>query len=171
MKKIIRNISYLLLIFSLLPILSGCNDEDDVIEIFTGKTWKLSRLTTKDSNARFFSGLWDNQTDYEKSMSALDKGGNFTLIFEGSELNGEVLGTSIKVQGIKANITGSWDVDGKKHSLTINAKVNGSETDPLAKAFISGLQTVYKYEGDTNSLTLFYEDGQTTKIMGFIPQQ
>lgn len=30
----------MLLMFSLLPLLSGCDNEDDVIGIFTGKTWK-----------------------------------------------------------------------------------------------------------------------------------
>lgn len=39
----------MLLMFSLLPLLSGCDNEDDVIGIFTGKTWKLSRLTNKGS--------------------------------------------------------------------------------------------------------------------------
>ncbi len=44
----------MLLMFSLLPLLSGCDNEDDVIGIFTGKTWKLSRLTNKGGNAQFF---------------------------------------------------------------------------------------------------------------------
>ena len=39
----------MLLMFSLLPLLSGCDNEDDVIGIFTGKPWKLSRLANKDS--------------------------------------------------------------------------------------------------------------------------
>ena len=45
----------MLLMFSLLPLLSGCDNEDDVIGIFTGKTWKLSRLTNKGSNAQILS--------------------------------------------------------------------------------------------------------------------
>ena len=46
----------MLLMFSLLPLLSGCDNEDDVIGIFTGKPWKLSRLANKDSNRQFYSG-------------------------------------------------------------------------------------------------------------------
>ena len=61
MKKTIRNISCLLVVFSLLPLLSGCNNEDDIIEILTGKTWKLSRLANKDSNRQFYSGLWKDE--------------------------------------------------------------------------------------------------------------
>ena len=86
----------MLLMFSLLPLLSGCDNEDDVIGIFTGKTWKLS--------------------------------------------------ISVKVTG-------------------------AAESDALAKAFISGLQNVYKYEGDANSLTLYFKDGPTTRVMGFTPQR
>jgi len=37
MKRLIRNIFCMLLMFSLLPLLSGCDNEDDVIGIFTGK--------------------------------------------------------------------------------------------------------------------------------------
>lgn len=86
----------MLLMLSLLPLLSGCDNEDDVVGIFTGKTWKLS----------------------------------------------------------------------------ISVKVTGSaESDALAKAFISGLQNVYKYEGDANSLTLYFKDGPTTRVMGFTPQR
>ena len=56
MKRLIRNIFCMLLMFSLLPLLSGCDNEDDVIGIFTGKPWKLSRLANKDSNRQFYSG-------------------------------------------------------------------------------------------------------------------
>jgi hypothetical protein len=33
------------------------------------------------------------------------------------------------------------------------------------------LQNVYKYEGDANSLTLYFKDGPTTRVMGFTPQR
>ena len=57
----------MLLMFSLLPLLSGCDNEDDVIGIFTGKTWKLSRLANKDSNRQFYSGLWKDEEAKRKS--------------------------------------------------------------------------------------------------------
>ena len=85
MKRIIKNISCLLFVLSLLPVLSGCDNEDDLIEIFAGKTGKLSRLTTKDSSQRFLPNLWNNEKDYNSSMDALNKENTFTLNFEGSE--------------------------------------------------------------------------------------
>ena len=167
----IRNTGYLLLLLALLPIVSGCNNEDDVIEIFTKNTWKLSRLTTKDSSARFLPNLWNNDKDYEASMNALSQGSNFTINFAGTELNGEIMGTTLDGKGIKATFTGTWSVDGKANTLGIALKVSGSETDPLAKEFINGLQKVYKYEGDSNSLTLYFKDGEITKVIGFTAQR
>ncbi|WP_418696903.1 DUF4847 family protein [Bacteroides sp.] len=168
MKRIIKNISCLLFVLSLLPVLSGCDNEDDLIEIFAGKTWKLSRLTTKDSSQRFLPNLWNNEKDYNSSMDALNKENTFTLNFEGSELDGELMGTTFTARGINATVTGTWKADGKDHTFSLYIEhTTGSESDALAKAFIAGLQNIYKYEGDASSLTLFYKDGQKTNVMGF----
>lgn len=161
----------MLLMFSLLPLLSGCDNEDDVIGIFTGKPWKLSRLANKDSNRQFYSGLWKDKEAERKSRDFLKIEGNFTLNFEGSDVNGELMGTTVTGHGIHSNADGTWKADGKSQSLSLNVKINGSGSDPLDKAFISGLQNVYKYEGDANSLTLYFKDGPTTRVMGFTPQR
>lgn len=172
MKRILRNISYLLLMLAMLPALSGCNNEDDVIEIFTGKPWKMTRLTTKGSNARFLPNLWDSQDSMDKSLRKLDDSGKFTLDFEGSEVDGQLLGTRFTAYGDNVILKGTWNADGKSHSLTFNVTDrSGSESDPLAKAFINGLQNVYKYEGDVNSLTLYFKDGDITKVIGFTHQR
>lgn len=61
----------MLLMLSLLPLLSGCDNEDDVVGIFTGKTWKLSRLTNKGSNAQFYPNLWNNnEEEMKKSLES-----------------------------------------------------------------------------------------------------
>ena len=91
--------------------------------------------------------------------------------FEGSDVNGELMGTTVTGHGIHSNADGTWKADGKSQSLSLNVKINGAESDPLGKAFISGLQNVYKYEGDANSLTLYFKDGPTTRVMGFTPQR
>ena len=164
----------MLLMFSLLPLLSGCDNEDDVIGIFTGKTWKLSRLTNKGSNAQFYPNLWNNnEEEIKKSQDKLyNQKSTFTLNFEGTELDGELMGTTVNGQGINSSVNGTWKADGASGSLSISVKVTGAaESDALAKAFISGLQNVYKYEGDANSLTLYFKDGPTTRVMGFTPQR
>ena len=150
-------------------LLSGCNTKDDVIEIFTRKTWKLSRLTDKDSSAQFYPGLWnyDNEAMIRSLNCLYNQENTFTLNFEGSELDGKLMGTTITGQGINTTINGTWDANGKSGSLSIRVKTTGSENDALVRAFVNGLQNVYKYEGDANSLTLFYKDGNITRVMGF----
>lgn len=62
-------------LFTLLAVvltLTACNNKDDVMEIFTGKTWKLTRLTTEGSSNRFLSGLWDNENSYNNSIEKLN---------------------------------------------------------------------------------------------------
>lgn len=154
---------------SLSILINGCNTKDDVIEIFAGKTWKLSRLTNKDSNAQFYPGLWNYDDEaMKRSLNSLyNQKNSFTLNFEGSELDGKLMGTTISGQGINATFDGTWDADGKTGSLTIRVKTTDAENDALVRAFVNGLQNVYKYEGDANSLTLFYKDGNITRVMGF----
>ena len=172
MKKIIymKSIGCCLLMLAVLLTFSTCNDEDDVAEIFNGKTWKLARLTTENGKEQFYNGLWSSDKEKENSLEALKQQGNFTLSFDIVEVNGEITGTA-KAHGIRANIEdASVKVDGKTRSLTLNGKVTGAETDKLAKAFMAGLLKVFKYEGDSKSLTLYFKDENTTKVMGFTAQ-
>ncbi|ADV43452.1 hypothetical protein Bache_1447 [Bacteroides helcogenes P 36-108] len=166
----VKNIGCLFLILSLLPCLGGCNNEDDVMEILNGKTWKLSRLTSEDSKAQFYSGLWQNETEQKNSIEALYTEGYFIVNFNCAEVNGEVTGT-VEARGIRASINNATlTVNGKSRILNISGKISGSESDPLARVFLNGLLNVTKYEGDSKSLTLYFKDGNTTKVMGFSAQ-
>lgn len=168
--RIYRNVSLLCLLFPLWALLGGCNNEDDLIEIFTGKTWKLARLTTEGSKAPFLADLWSGDKEYQNSINALQQENTFTLTFEGNEVNGELMGTRVAIRGVRVNIPeATWTADGKNQSLTISGKANTTESDPLAKEFIKGVLNVYKYEGDSGTLTLYYKDGQATKVLGFKP--
>jgi signal transduction histidine kinase len=61
----------------------------------------------------------------------------------------------------------SGENGGKEHTISIKGKVIGTESDKLAKVFINGIQNVFKYEGDIHNITLYFKDGNTTKVMGF----
>lgn len=158
-----------LLTGAMLCTLSACNNEDDVMEIFNDKTWKLARLTNEGGKEQFYSGLWTNTTDEENSRSALQQEGNFTLSFNLAGMN-DAQGT-IEAHGIRANINNaSVIVNGEDQTMSISGRISGTETDPLAKAFLNGLLNVFKYEGDNRSITLYFKDGTTTKVMGFTVQ-
>lgn len=166
MKRILRNISCLLLLFTLLPALSSCDNEDDVEAIFNGKTWKLSRLTTKGSSAPFYSGIWKSKEEEKTSRERLREEGNFTIVFNSVDVNGEMTGTA-DATGVSGRIeNATLKIDGKERTLSIRGKISGAESDPLAKVFLNGLLRVSSYEGDSNSLTLYFEDENTTKVIG-----
>lgn len=173
MKKTMKKIVGFFLMVCLALTMNNCNDEDDVIDIFTGKTWKMSRLTENRKNPpQFYDGIWNSEKDRLKSMEYLNRDGNFTVIFEGSEINGEVDGSSVIIHGINSTLRGTWKANGKNNSIKLNLKkIEGSENDPLAKAFMTAMQQVFQYEGDINQLTLFYQhDKNITRKIGFFKQ-
>ena len=136
----IKTIVCCLMMTSMLLGLGACNNEDDVMEIFNNKTWKLVRIATEKGKEQFYQGLWSNESkeEIDRELNTFGAKGNYTLNFNCAEVNGEVTGT-----------------------------VNGTESDKLAKVFINGIQNVFKYEGDIHNITLYFKDGNTTKVMGF----
>lgn len=163
----IKSIGYALMMLTMLLGFSACNNEDDVMEIFNDKTWKLSRITTEKGKEQFYQGLWSNEAEEKASRELLKITENFTLNFNCADVNGEVTGT-VSAHAVKANISDAiLKIDGKEHTISISGKAYGSESDKLAKVFISGLFNVFKYEGDMHNLTLYFKDGNTTKVIGF----
>lgn len=86
-------------------LLAGCNNEDDVLEIFTGKTWKLTRITTEGSSNRFLPGLWDNENSYNNSIEKLNIENNYVLVFYGDPQSSEYIASTFNANGINATIT------------------------------------------------------------------
>ena len=160
MKKIIQPFSLLGLLM-LSALLSSCNNEDDVMDIFVGKTWKLTYISTENSNQMY--DFWgDNEQARKNSTNALAREGTFILNFEGSELNNTTGGT-FNATGISATISGRWNANGETRDLsTSNVTRNRSENDALANAFYTGLVKAFRYEGDENNLYIYYTDNDNS---------
>lgn len=159
-------------LFALLAVillLAGCNNEDDVLEIFTGKAWKLTYISTEKSHEQY--NFWSNDQESEESFKALKESGTFTVSFEGTDLNGAIGGT-FNAKAITATVNGQWNANGENHEMqTSNTKVSSSEKDKLAQAFITGLQNATRYEGDNSNLYIYYEDKDgSIKRMNFKAQ-
>ena len=86
----IKTIGCSLMLLAILLGFSACNNEDDVMEIFNNKTWKLSRIATEKGKEQFYQGLWNNEAEEKASRELLKTDGNFTLNFNCAEVNGEV---------------------------------------------------------------------------------
>lgn len=168
MKRKMIHTLHLLVLAIIATTFGGCNNEDDVIEIFTGKTWKMTFIAAEGSNKQF--DFWGgNETQRENSMNALAQSGNFTLEFVGTDLSTTTGGT-FNGRGVRSTVSGSWTANGASHDLVLsNVKATSNETDALAKAFVTGLQNAYRYTGDNQNLYIYYKENGNVKFMAFRP--
>ena len=160
-----KKLTYLLLLL-LLPLLGGCDTEDNVLEIFTGKTWKLTYIALEGQHQMF--DFWNEDTDAaRRSLQLLEQGSTFIIEFNGSE-TADYVGGDFEAQAVNRSITGNWAANGASRELSLNnLRTSGNDSDILAQAFLTGLQNAVRYSGDSQYLYIYYEDGQTTKCMAF----
>lgn len=103
MKRIKSYLQFILLALSI-PVLSACDQEDDVIAIFTGKTWYMTYIAAEGQNKMY--DFWQGNEEARKQSISTIVGNNYTLVFEGSEINGSAGGTySGKVTNINTDGT------------------------------------------------------------------
>lgn len=143
--KAINKISYILFILPFL--LCGCNQEDDIYEIFTTDTWhwNASYTTTNwedDNNAKLHIDL-TNEKVYDINMDP-----NIYIIkFEED-------GT-FAAKGSNISFTGMWSADPKDHSFGISSvKLQGNPSG-LDKMFYDEIRTAEFYRGSSILLKLF----------------
>lgn len=172
MKKLLRHIPILTLLAVVLPFCSSCESEDDVIDIFTGKVWKMSYIFPE-GHVSTPENFWNGDQEAYEASSELGKDqANFNLVFQGGTLKTGQMGGTFQGRGANATVEGYWEADGNTHALQFsNVHWNGTETDVLAKAFMTGVSSVYKYSGDSGNLYLHYKDGQLLRVIALIPKK
>ena len=134
----------LLLVVLFLPVLSACDQEDDVIDIFTGKTWYMTYIAVEGQNKMY--DFWQNDQDAREKSFKTITGDNYTLVFEGANVNDVAIGT-FSGKATSASVNGDWSANGDNRELKITIK-NGGGTDGdkyLGKAFMDGLKSAFKY--------------------------
>ena len=121
-------------------LLAGaCNDEDD-IDIFVGRTWKVSN---------FFGPAGAVYTKVE-DLQTLERENAFYIKFEdASTFTGRTLDKTF---------SGTWSVDLEER--TISLRLNGSvnPTDAISKQLIKSIKDAVSYRGDYNYLNLVDKD-------------
>ncbi len=113
----------------------GCNDEDD-IDIFVGRTWKVGNLF----------GASNRPVLSEEQAATVAKEGTFYITFENR--------TDFKGRTLDKNFSGTWNVDLKERTISLHFKDTGNPTDALSKLVINSIQNAVAYEGDYNHLKL-----------------
>ena len=147
-------IKYLLLLLLTLPLLSACDRSDDVMGIFTGKTWKLTYISKAGSKKPALYDFWDNAKSYKQALTEMNKDGAYTLVFQGEEaddtgkgtFNGKLYATDYK---------GNWFADGKSNEFT-PSQVTGSGKALLDNYFMEGIKNAKRYSGNYDNLYLYY---------------
>lgn len=160
-------LKYTLLLILLIPVMSACNQSDDVVDIFTGKTYKLTNFfhsNGKQSLEDYLVGM--NATQREECLKRWANKDNYTIKFTGAEIEGDVIGEYGGRAG-NSTISGKWRANGDNNSFsTSNQADPGSNEDVLGRAFVNALKNAYKYEGDTaGNLTIYFKENNTDKYL------
>ena len=128
----------LFLIVACIPVFiaTSCNQEDDIDEIFLGKTWKITGAC--------INGKTLNGTDLKELYLSDD---SYKLTFTANQLTGSMAAGS--------SFAGTWQANGKKQtfSCTIQSETDINSTS-LSISLFNILRTSQKYEGDSNVLIL-----------------
>mgnify|MGYP002669390264 FL=1 len=116
--------------------------------------------------------FWQGDQDAREKSFKTIAGDNYTLVFEGAEVNGTAGGT-FTGKATSASVNGDWNANGDNRELKITIKSGGgTDTDKyLGKAFMDGLKSAFKYGGDNKNLYIYYKEGQTVKFISFAPQR
>jgi hypothetical protein len=163
MKRIKRFIPLLLL-----PIVVCCDNSDDVLKIFTGKTWKLTKIVDAQKTGAATFDFWsDDEEAYKKSMEILSRSDTFVLTFTGAEADNTVLGNCVgKAASIIIN-NAQWSANGESREFSLRGVPTSTDSDIFGQKFLEGLSNATRYGGDENNLYLYYKDSSGDKCMFF----
>lgn len=149
--------------------LCGCNEADDVQAIFTGKMWKLTYITKKDSNKWYkFPDVSDaNYEQYVKGSTT------FFITFTGSTSDNITQGSMTGAGSVL--FTGEWSANGKsrKFSSSLRESKVMDPNDRLGNRIIQGFKNGTSYEGNANNLFIYFkpDDADVTLCMAFAPKR
>lgn len=161
-------IKYAWLIILLLPFLfSSCNDTDDVQEIFTGRTWRLTYITKKNEHGWYkFPGV--NESVY-KTYDPITGSRKFIIDFTGNTVDDILTGDFTGNGAVQMN--GTFMANGENNVFSTGMKSSSvvNTQDTLGKFIIEGMRGAYSYEGDTRNLFLYYEYNSEVLCLVFAP--
>lgn len=139
----IRRCLPLLATLILWACLPSCNDEDDIQEVFTGKTWKLTYTGQVNDWTNLGDGTVANDFHEEKREPQ-----SYTLYFtEGGVRITAAIGTVWR---------GKWEADGESNHFAIyDLKKEGEGSTANEKLFLQRVSEAQYYRGSAVILRLF----------------
>ena len=142
---------YIIYILMLLPLLvCGCNQEDDVFEIFSSGQWRVNNYYT-DCN-------WNNLA-YKPGKPVLTTESDlkivnsYTVVFEkDGTMSGQIDGGTFSAK---------WNADAKDRSFSITDIKAAISLSGRNAEFINRLKNVRYYQGDSKTMQLAPHDKTT----------
>ena len=147
----LKHLAYLLLI---LPLMYGCNNVDDIDEIFISGTWNVGNF--------YNGGDWNKTNDgarptftKEEDIKALNA---LTVTFlQDGQVQGQIAA---------GTFTAKWKANGDGRTISITSlKYSGNPTGK-SKQLIDALKKAAYYKGDSNYLKLAPEDKKSYVQLG-----
>lgn len=138
--SLIRKIFLPLFIVSIGLVAGACNDEDD-IDIFVGRTWKVSN---------FFGPAGAVYTNVE-DLKILERQNCFFIKFENS--------TTFTGRTLDKAFSGTWSVNLKTRRISLRFSNAVTPADAISKQMINSITNTVSYRGDYNYINLVDKDG------------
>ena len=122
-------------------LLAGaCNEEDD-LDIFVGRTWKVSN---------FFGPTGAVYTKVE-DLKTLERKNSFYITFDNA--------TTFTGRTLDKEFKGTWSVDLKKRTISLRVNGTGNPADAISRQFMESIANTVSYRGDYNWLNLVDKEG------------
>ncbi len=145
-----RTIKYIFTLIILSIALCGCNQEDDVFEIFSSGTWRVNNYYT-DCNWNNLAYKPGNPVfTTENDLKVVN---SFTVVFEeDGSMKGEIEG---------GTFTARWSANAKDRSFSITNITATISLSGKNAEFITRLKNVRYYQGDSKTMQLAPQDKTT----------
>ena len=119
--------------------LTACRQEDDIEEIFTGKTWYIT------------SGCVQGHPLAGDDIKTLCQDSQAYLVSFSQDTFTGVLSSG-------TTYSGTWEADGKSRSFSLAVRQEATPQSQLDRHIYNTLRGTVRYEGDTNIIHLYADD-------------
>ncbi len=121
-------------------LMAGCDNEDDIDELFIGKTWYIRGAT--------FNGTSINGENV-KELYAVPN--TYKISFSSGTFNGTLVSGS--------SFRGIWHADGKSRNLTLKIQQqSGIEINRLSQQIFDVINNATRYSGDSNVMQIYKDN-------------
>ena len=144
-----KRITFILYLTLTLLAVASCKNEDDVEEIFTGKTWYMNGLV--------INGI--TSSEETKKFYTEEGQGAYYITFASSTFNGKLS------SGV--TFSGTWEADGKHQTIALHLQQKASSSLVIDKQIYNILSNVTSYSSGASFLYLNDKNHNTLRLGDF----